>query len=92
MQNRFEVAPRAGIVEYQLPQSAPVERALAVDDPGAKALDHLGEPRCARLDDAPGRHIGVDDGNAKIRESLGNRALAAGNAPGEADAQAAWHG
>jgi hypothetical protein len=87
----LEVLPRARIVENQLPQGAPVEFTVLGNYAPTEPLDHLCNPRCAWRDDFPGRHIGVNDLNSQFRKPLGNRALAAGNSAGEADAQTAPH-
>jgi hypothetical protein len=65
---------------------------MAVKDSCAKPLDHLRKSWATRLNDDPGCHVCVDDRNAEIGKSLRHGALAAADAPGEADAQAAGHG
>jgi hypothetical protein len=92
MKNGLEVLPRARIIEDQLPQSAPVKLTVLGKYARTEPLEHLCKPGCARRDDFPGRHIGVNDRNSQSRKPLGNRALAAGDTAGQADAQAATHG
>ncbi len=87
MASRSRREPR--IAEYQVSQRPPVKFAILGKDAGAEPLDRLAQARRARRDHLRGRLIGVDDRDAKLRESLGNRALAAGDAAGKADAQAA---
>jgi hypothetical protein len=91
MKDGLQVAPRSGIAEYQVSQGAPVKFTVLCKDAGAEPFDHPCKPGCARCDDRTSRHIGVDDGNPQVRESLRNRALAAGDAAGKPDAQAACH-
>jgi hypothetical protein len=91
MENRLKVASCAGIAEYQVSKSAPIQFAILARYAAAKPLEHFRKPMFARSDHSAGRRIGVDDRNAKFTESLGNGAFSAGDASCEADAQAAGH-
>ena len=81
----------SGLREDQVAQRAPVEFTVWRQDAGAESLDHGGKPGLPRRDDGAGRIIGVDHRNAELGESPRDRAFAACDAAGEADAQAAAH-
>ncbi len=81
--------PRLGVAEYQAAKRAAVEFAVLGEDAGAKAFDDFRKAGRARHNHRARGHVGVDDGHPEVHESLGNGALAAGDASGKADAQAA---
>ena len=54
----------------------------------AETLGHRGESRLPRRDDRARGIVGIDHGNPELCEALLDRALAARDSAGEADAQA----
>ena len=88
MQDGIQVLPRAGIAENPISQSTPVEFAILGKHARAKALDHCASPGVpgATTRGPPHRRRSPE---TEFGEALGDSALAAGDAAGEADSQAA---
>ncbi len=91
MENGLELLAACGVFEYEGAQLAAIELALRVEDARPEALDDGRETRPAALDHGTRGIVGVDDGNAQLREPLLDGALAACDPPGEANAQAPRH-
>ncbi len=85
MGDRFELLAGGRRVEDPLPKRPPVKCPIGLKDLRAKDLDDPSQPRCARLDDLPGNHIGIDDRNACLGQAIRDRGLAGGDATGQDD-------
>ncbi len=90
MENGIQVAgARSGSLEYQiLAARADRVRHLAKERPRQSARTIWASPGVPGCNHGAGRHVGVDHRNAEFGEALADRALAAGDAAGEADSQA----
>jgi hypothetical protein len=91
VEDSLELLAAGGIGEYERAQLAAIELALRGEDARTEALHHGREARPAPRDHGTRGIVRVDDGDAELRETLFDGALAACDPSGEADAQARRH-
>ena len=85
MKYGFEIEARVLIRKYLFAHRGTIETASGVDHILAETISNLVERGLSRLHHVASDDIGVDDGNAKFGETIGDGGLAAGDATGQAD-------
>ena len=89
MKDAFQLAPRAGIVEYQVPQRAPVKLAVLGNDARCRIARRPAQAGLPGATTARAASSASITGTPSSDEALGNGTLAARDAAGQADAQGA---
>src|SRR5580658_5762728 len=92
MRQVLQVRARPGIREHDLAQRRAIEMSVGCENPAPEALYQPLERRLPGLDDLACHLVAVEDWHAERTEELGGGGLAAGDAPGETDAEHARTG
>jgi hypothetical protein len=70
-----QLRPRGVVVEHEVADLLPVERAVIAQNVGSELRDDGGEGRLAGLDDPAGEVVGVDVHRAVLDQSPGDGGL-----------------
>jgi hypothetical protein len=89
MNDGVQIRARIRVGQDDIPQGAPVEGAVGLEDAISKASHDGVEDWLARLLELPRDGIGVDPVGAPCLEAAGNRALAGADVAGDGNAQPA---
>lgn len=85
MQDAFETRLGRSVGKHPSPHRGTIERAVRIDDLGAKRLDQSRHGAALRTGQFMGDGVGIHQRRAEFDEKVGHRALATANAAGQAN-------